>query len=98
MKILLHAPTAGALARARSNLGNLRKRDPALEIRIVLNAEGVGAALDAPDGGADAHTLVCGNTLDRIGRSAPAPLTVLPQGAVLALATMQAEGWTYVRA
>lgn len=98
MKIVLHAPTASALVRARSNLGNLRKRDPAMEVRIVLNGDGVGAALDAPEPGADAHTLVCGNTLERIGRSAQAPLTVLPQGAVLALATLQAEGWTYIRA
>ena len=30
--------------------------------------------------------------------TAGAPLTVLPEGAVLALARMQHEGWAYVRA
>ena len=66
--------------------------------RTVPSGGAVPAALDARAAGPNASTLVCGNTLDRIGRSAPAPLTVLPQGAVLALAAMQAEGWTYIRA
>jgi intracellular sulfur oxidation DsrE/DsrF family protein len=41
---------------------------------------------------------VCRNTLNRLGRSAEAPLTVLEEGAVLALARMQREGWAYIRA
>lgn len=98
MKIVLHAPTAGALARARSNLANLRKRQPAQEVRIVLNADAVAAALDAPDASADLDTLVCGNTLNKIGRSAVHPLVVLNEGAIVALAAMQAEGWIYIRA
>jgi intracellular sulfur oxidation DsrE/DsrF family protein len=97
-RILLHAPTAGALARARSNAANLRKLDPAPEVRIVINAKAVAAALDGPDAVADAQTLVCPNTLQKIARTAPAPLTVLPEGSVLALARMQGEGWRYIRA
>lgn len=98
LRIALHAPTPAALARARSNATNLaRSASPPL-VRIVVNGDGVAAALDAPDPGADALTLVCPNTLGRIGRSAPAPLTVLEQGAVLALAQMQQEGWLYIRA
>ena len=98
LKILLHAPTPGALARARSNANNLRKQSPATEVRILLNAEAVAAALDNPDEAADGLTLLCPNTLQRIGRQARHPLTVLQEGSVLALARMQGEGWRYIRA
>jgi uncharacterized protein len=98
LKILLHAPTPGALARARSNAANLRKNAPTTEVRIVLNADAVAAALDQPDDAADSLTLLCPNTLQRIGRTARAPLTVLQEGSVLALARLQGEGWRYIRA
>ena len=98
LKILLHAPTAGALARARSNAANLRKLGPAPEVRILVNADAVAAALDAPDAAADAQTFVCPNTLQKIQRAAPAPLTVLPEASMLALARLQREGWSYIRA
>lgn len=97
-RILLHAPTPGALKRARSNAANLLAADPQLLVRIVANAEAVAAALDEPSAAADAVTLVCRNTLNRLGRSARASLTVLEEGAVLALARMQREGWSYIRA
>lgn len=98
LKILLHAPTAGALARARSNAANLRQLAPEAEVLILLNADAVAAALDAPDAAADAQTLVCPNTLRKIQRTAPAPLTVLPEASMLALARLQREGWSYIRA
>ncbi|RYF15662.1 MAG: hypothetical protein EOO30_13865 [Comamonadaceae bacterium] len=98
LKILLHAPTAAAVARARSNAANLLKQPQSVEVRIAVNAEAVRAVLDTPDLAADGLTLVCPNTLARIGRAAPAPLTVLDEGAVLAIARMQAEGWRYIRA
>lgn len=97
-RILLHAPSVGALARARSNAANLARCAPHRTVCIVVNAEAVAAALDAPDAAADAITLVCPNTLAKLAREAPAPLTVLPEGAVLAIARMQREGWCYVRA
>lgn len=98
LKIVLHAPTPGALARARSNASNLMKQSPAPEVRILLNADAVAAALDNPDEAADRLTQLCPNTLQRIGRQARAPLTVLQEGSVLALARMQGEGWRYIRA
>jgi uncharacterized protein len=98
MRILLHAPTANALNRARSNAANLTSDASQNLVRIIVNAEAVGAALDTPDAATDAVTLVCPNTLAKIGRDAPAPLTVLPEGAVSAIARMQLEGWCYVRA
>lgn len=98
LRIVLHAPTAGALVRARSNATNLQRGAPHALVRIVVNAEAVAAALDQPHAEADGLTQVCGNTLQRLGRQAPAPLTVLAQGAVLALAEMQRDGWSYIRA
>lgn len=98
IRVLLHAPTPGALKRARSNAKNLAQATPAPLVRIVINGEGVAAALDAPDAAADALTLVCPNTLRNTGRTAAAPLTILEEGAVLAIARMQQKGWCYVRA
>ena len=96
--ILLHAPSAAALKRARSNANNLARARPLPLVRIVVNGDAVAAALDQPDPVTDPATLVCPHTLQKIGRTASAPLTVLHEGAVLAIARMQREGWCYVRA
>lgn len=98
IRILLHAPTAAAVTRARSNAANLLQQPAPVEVRIVVNSEGVEAVLDAPDAATDGLTLVCPNTLARIGRPAPEPLMVLGEGAVLAIARMQTDGWHYIRA
>lgn len=98
LHILLHAPTPSALARARNNVANLAKDAPRTIVRIVVNADAVVATLDMPNEAADPLTLVCPNTLAKLGRSAPAPLTTLSEGAVLVLAKMQRDGWLYVRA
>lgn len=98
IRIVLHAPTAAAVPRARNNAANLLKQPAPVEVRIVVNAEAVRAVLDAPDAAGDALTLVCPNTLSRIGRSASEPLTMLDEAAVLAIARMQADGWHYIRA
>lgn len=98
MRVLLHAPTAGALARARNNAMNLLKEGGDVVVVIVVNGDAVAAALDTPQAAADALTLVCPNTLRKLQRDAPAPLTVLPNAAVFALAAMQDEGWRYIRA
>lgn len=97
IRIVLHAPTASALTRARNNATNLLKQGVPVEVRIVVNAEAVRAVLDAPDSAGDALTFVCPNTLSRIDRAAPQPLTVLDEAAVLAIARMQADGWSYIR-
>ena len=48
LKVVLHAPTADALQRARSNAGNLLREEPGARVKIVLNAQAVIAALDEP--------------------------------------------------
>jgi uncharacterized protein len=98
IQILLHAPSAAALQRARSNAANLARAVPPPLVRIVVNGDAVAATLDQPDAASDALTLVCPNTLQKIGRTAAAPLTILDRGAVLAIAHMQRKGWCYVRA
>lgn len=97
LRILLHAPTAGSLLRARNNAANVVKAASGASVQIVINADAVAAALDTPDA-SDAITLVCPNTLAKIGRAARTPLTVLPESAMLTIARMQADGWCYVRA
>lgn len=97
IRIVLHAPTAAAVTRARNNAANLLKQPAPVEVRIVVNAEAVLNVLDEPDPAGDSLTHVCPNTLSRIGRMAPDPLTVLDEAAVLAIARMQADGWHYIR-
>lgn len=96
MKIVLHAPSIDGVRRARSNALNLAKDFPDLEVKIVINADGVPAALDQPDEKTDALLLVCRNTLAKLGREAAPHLTTVASG-VMALAQMQVEGWTYIR-
>ncbi|SMH35595.1 hypothetical protein [Azospirillum agricola] len=96
LRLVIHAPTAAALERARRNAANLRKARPDAAIRIVANAEAVAAALDRPDSDTDPLLRLCGNTLARLGRTAPG-LTVVEAG-VLDIAEAQAEGWGYMRA
>ncbi|SDM08028.1 Intracellular sulfur oxidation protein, DsrE/DsrF family [Oryzisolibacter propanilivorax] len=97
-RLVLHAPTRAALERARRNAGNAARVLGQDAVRIVVNGDAVATTLDEPQPATDALTLVCGNTLKQLERQADAPLRVLPEGAVVALATMQDEGWRYVRA
>lgn len=96
-RILIHAPTQHSVTRARNNAANLRKLEPEAEVVILANADGVAAVLDQPREDTDPFTLVCENTLSRIGRTAQAPLRTVPSS-VVAIASMQAEGWLYLRA
>lgn len=96
LRLVIHAPTPAALERARSNARNLLKARPDAEVRIVVNAGAVAAALDSPDAETDRHLRVCGNTLAKTGRNADG-LTVVAAG-VLDIAEAQADGWGYMRA
>jgi NitT/TauT family transport system ATP-binding protein len=97
MKIILHAPTASALARARSNLRNLRRAELAAEIRLIANADAVPAALEQPDPDTDGHLFLCQNSLHSRDLAAPAGIATVP-AAVQEIARLQAEGWIYIRA
>jgi len=97
MRVVLHAPTAGALARARSNLRNLLAASPAAEVRIIANADAVPAALADPDPATDGHLSLCANTLAGRGLTAPPGIATVP-AVVQELARLQAGGWVYIRA
>ncbi len=97
IRLLIHAPTAEALTRARSNARNLLAAEPGAEVEIVVNAGGVAAALGAPDPDTDAHLRFCGNTLARQSLSAPDGARVV-DAAVAHIARRQADGWHYMRA
>ena len=47
-KLLIHAPTAKALGRARRNLVNLLAAQPAAHVELVANGAAVAAALAQP--------------------------------------------------
>ncbi|AMD44753.1 ATP-binding cassette domain-containing protein [Bordetella holmesii] len=96
LRVLIHAPTADALRRARNNAANLLKADPHAAVEIVVNAAGVAAALADPHA-TDARLRVCANTLLATGTQAPPNLTIVP-AAILYLAQKQAEDWAYIRA
>ena len=95
LRVLLHAPTPGALDRARSNARNLLAAEPDATVEIVANADAVAHALANPDG-TDEHLRVCERTLARTGASAGGRRTV--PAAVVHLARRQGEGWSYIRA
>lgn len=104
LRIALHAPTPGALARARSNLANLRQDRPDAEVLLIVNGPAVEALLDAVPGTPQhldeatlAQTLICPNTLKKLGRQAQAGMRVLPLGGIESLALLQQSGWCYVR-
>lgn len=97
LKVILHAPTPAALERARKNAVNLLREAPDAELRIILNAEAVKAALDQAHAEVDIHTWVCPTTLTRIGRENRPPLQVMAGPAVIEIARMQQTGWVYIR-
>lgn len=97
LRVVIHAPTPGALARARSNARNLLAARPEAHVLILANAGGVAAALEAPDADTDAYLRLCANTLARQSLTAPAGIATVP-AVIVALAEFQAEGWQYVRA
>ena len=97
LKVILHAPTPAALERARNNAINLRREIPEADVRIIVNAHAVAAALDEAHPELDALTWVCPNTLARINRENRTPLRPLDRAAVLEIARLQQDRWTYIR-
>lgn len=97
MRVVIHAPTKGALSRARSNARNLKAAESDCTVEIVVNAEAVSAALNDPDTETDDVLRLCGNTLKRTGREARADLEVV-DAAIAHLVRRVNEGWIYIRA
>ena len=96
LKLIIHASTIAALARARSNAANLLATRPDAQVRIVANAGAVSAALLHPDPRTDERLVLCHNSLASRGLQ-PGNLAVTP-AAVLLIAELQAAGWAYMHA
>ncbi|MFJ9450347.1 hypothetical protein [Herbaspirillum sp. NPDC101397] len=96
LRLIIHAPTPGALERGRRNLANLLKQAPTAQVELVINAGAVAAALDTPSP-LDSHLRICRNTLEANLFTAPDGVSVVA-AAVLHIAQRQAEGWAYMRA
>lgn len=97
LKIVLHAPTPGALARARSNAMNIQKSQPNAQVRIVANGEAIEEAVSKRDAGTDECLVLCSNSLRKHDLDAPDGVEVTTAG-VLLLAQLQQDGWIYIRA
>ncbi|MES1951434.1 hypothetical protein S4A8_11276 [Salinisphaera sp. S4-8] len=96
LQLIIHAADAASLARARSNAANFVAARPKAEVEIVVNADAVAAALEAPHT-TDAYLRLCANTLEKKQLSAPATLARVP-AAVVYIAERQRAGWAYMRA
>ncbi|MCS4502509.1 hypothetical protein NYO91_00310 [Arhodomonas aquaeolei] len=96
LRVLLHAPTPEALARARRNAANLLSARPGAEVRIIANGAAVAAALATPDA-TDNHLRLCRNSLAAQGLENTAGVEEV-DAAVVTLAELQADGWAYIRA
>ncbi|SOC51863.1 Intracellular sulfur oxidation protein, DsrE/DsrF family [Chromohalobacter canadensis] len=97
LRVVLHAPTADGLARARRNALNLTRARPDTEVLIVANGGAVAAALDTPDPTTDAWLRLCRNTLTAQSLENPGSLEEV-EAAVVTLTELQAQGWAYIRA
>lgn len=97
LRVVIHAPTAAALKRARSNARNLLRAEPDAEVRIIANAEAAATAVTTPDAETDRHLALCRNSLNAQGLEAPAGIATVP-AAVVELVRLQANGWAYIRA
>jgi intracellular sulfur oxidation DsrE/DsrF family protein len=97
MKVVLHAPTAAALVRARHEARGLLASPDRGIVRIVVGGEAVTSALDEPDPELDHLMVICADALTHAGRVAPAGTELTPSAGYL-LSRLQRKGWAYVRA
>jgi NitT/TauT family transport system ATP-binding protein len=97
LKILIHAPTAGALSRARQNLRNFLADAPDSKVELVANGEAVRTAISAPDPDTDQFLILCENSLRAAQLSASEGISTTA-AAIVYIARRQSEGWGYFRA
>jgi len=96
-RLIVHAPTVGALHRARRNLVNLLAAEPDATVELVVNGAAVAEALDNPDAASAAYVVLCENSLRAAGLDKPPGFSSIA-AAIAHIARRQAEGWSYFRA
>lgn len=98
IRLLIHAPTAEALDRARSNARNLLAARPNAQVEIVANAAGTRAAIEGPETiPGETVPVLCRNSITGQGLTPPEGVPTV-EAAVLHIARRQNEGWAYMRA
>lgn len=97
LKLIIHAPTANALVRARRNLRNFLAVEPDAEVELVANGEAVRVALSEPDSETDGFLVLCANSLRAAQLATPDGISTT-DAAIAHIARRQAEGWSYFRA
>jgi len=98
LQIIIHAPTAAALERARNNAGNILGYAPQTVVKIIANAQAVSAAIESAPHAQDAVTYLCPMTLQKNNLTCPERLKQAEGPAALWIAQLQQAGWTYIRA
>jgi len=96
IRIVIHAPTAGALERARGNIANIMHDDPQATVELVVNSGGAKAVVEKPEI-IDERLRICSNSLRLNNLTAPPDAVVVPN-AMLHIAARQMQGWSYIRA
>lgn len=96
LRLVVHAPTPAALARARRNVANLLASEPDAIVELVVNGAAIddAAAIDPAD---EPHLVLCENSLNWAGLAAPKGVRTVAT-AIGHIAHRQAEGWSYFRA
>lgn len=97
MRLIIHAPTAAALHRARRNLANLLAAEPDAEVELVANGEAAVEAIEKPDHASQQYLVLCENSLRAASLEKPPEFRTTP-AAVSYVARLQADGWSYFRA
>lgn len=96
-RLVIHAPTVASLDRAGRNLMNFLKEEPEALVELVVNGEAAVEAVNAPNTQTAKYIVLCKNSLDAAGLTAPAGARIVA-AAVHHISQRQAEGWSYFRA
>ena len=95
MKILIHAPSANSLARARVEAGRLVKLPIEGAVRIVATLDGAISAVQKPDPSTDPLLILCGDSVAAADLVNPPGVEIVPNGTEH-IAKLQRKGWAYV--
>jgi len=97
MKVVIHAPTAEALRRARAFARTLHAKDEEAAIVILANGDGAASAVKEPDSTADRWLVLCECALTELSLIKPPGIESTDNGIFL-IAKLQRKGWSYCRA
>ena len=97
MKVIIHAPSVPALARARAAARDLLAARIQGIVRVLASHDAACAAVADPAPDVDPLTVLCEGSLTRAGRTLPGGCEATPHAALL-LVKLARKGWTCIRA